>query len=454
MFAVKRWNTGTSREQRDRATIVRLIFIVYWLLIFEGALRKWLLPGLSKELFFIRDPFVLAIYFLALRSRLFDRAGMLYWAMALSVLVMPVMFIHFAWDDVNPIVLAFGWRNYFYYVPLAFVMGSVLTAADFRRLVRQSAWVAIGMFALVYLQHVSSPTAFINRGTDPYGYVFQVVTGVVRATGTFTFTAGFSLYAASMFAMMLAAWLRPDIAAFVGVRLRLAASVATLGLIALSGSRTAIILTALILASSMILPFAVGNPRQRLRMLMVPVSLGLGGALLAVTLFSSALAQLNERQTEAVEQEGSTVTRALSSFYAFTGTMDETPLLGYGIGFGTNGGMIADNVNPDTFRLAEDEWSRIYLELGPVLALAEILFRIALVVWLGWGALRAAWAATDVLPLLLFSFIGLILLNGQITLQGTINGFGWLFCGWTLGAIRAARLKAGTDPGRGVPRGP
>ena len=44
----------------------RLIWVYFWLLIFEGTFRKWILPQYSDILLVVRDPVVLAIYFTAL----------------------------------------------------------------------------------------------------------------------------------------------------------------------------------------------------------------------------------------------------------------------------------------------------------------------------------------------------------------------------------------------------
>src|SRR5712691_7831479 len=49
----------------------QLIWLYLWLLIFEGAFRKWIVPQLSGPLLLIRDPVVVLIYLLALRARLF-----------------------------------------------------------------------------------------------------------------------------------------------------------------------------------------------------------------------------------------------------------------------------------------------------------------------------------------------------------------------------------------------
>src|SRR5215467_12997661 len=59
--------SGTIRNIR------RLIWVYLWLLIFEGAFRKWIFPQFSTPLLLIRDPVVLAIYFLAFRARIFPQ---------------------------------------------------------------------------------------------------------------------------------------------------------------------------------------------------------------------------------------------------------------------------------------------------------------------------------------------------------------------------------------------
>jgi hypothetical protein len=51
--------------------IRRLLWLYLFLLIFEGAFRKWVVPEFSAPLLIVRDPVVIAIYLLALRARLF-----------------------------------------------------------------------------------------------------------------------------------------------------------------------------------------------------------------------------------------------------------------------------------------------------------------------------------------------------------------------------------------------
>src|ERR1700683_5113264 len=69
--------SSSSIDEKHRRLIVHLIFVVYALLILEGAIRKWVAPHLGKPLFFIRDPFVLAIYILVFTKRTRLRNGFL-----------------------------------------------------------------------------------------------------------------------------------------------------------------------------------------------------------------------------------------------------------------------------------------------------------------------------------------------------------------------------------------
>src|SRR5437660_12381271 len=75
--------------------IRRLIYLYLFLLIIEGALRKWIVPQFSNPLLLVRDPVVLAIYFLAWRARVFPRnafisslaiIGVLSWITSIFVL--------------------------------------------------------------------------------------------------------------------------------------------------------------------------------------------------------------------------------------------------------------------------------------------------------------------------------------------------------------------------------
>ena len=60
---LQRLNTGAIRT--EFTLLKKLIWLYFLFLLFEGALRKWFLPGLSQGLLIIRDPIVVWIYYIA-----------------------------------------------------------------------------------------------------------------------------------------------------------------------------------------------------------------------------------------------------------------------------------------------------------------------------------------------------------------------------------------------------
>src|SRR6266851_4848928 len=63
-----------SAASEGVTAVRRMIWLYCWLLIFEGALRKWI-PPLSVPLLVVRDPLVLLIYIQAVRCRRFPING-------------------------------------------------------------------------------------------------------------------------------------------------------------------------------------------------------------------------------------------------------------------------------------------------------------------------------------------------------------------------------------------
>jgi hypothetical protein len=93
---------------------------------------------------------------------------------------------------------------------------------------------------------------------------------------------------------------------------------------------------------------------------------------------------------------------------------------------------------------AETDWARHIVDLGPVLGLAFMVFRIGLVI----AVTRRVLVSRSVLATLLLGYLGYELLTGQITGQGTINGYAWLFTGFTLAAAKAQQIATAPDSPR------
>src|SRR3989440_3175386 len=184
----------SATNQRVIKHLKGWIWLYFILLIFEGTLRKWLLPQFSDVFLVVRDPVVLVIYMLAIKARLFPRnAYMLALAIIalLSWLVSLVVLEPFL--SLKPLILVtgFGFRCNFLHLPLIFVMGRALDADDVKNLGR---WILIGllpMCILLAIQFNSDPESFVNR-TAGLGETQQITAGggKIRPPGTFSFVSG------------------------------------------------------------------------------------------------------------------------------------------------------------------------------------------------------------------------------------------------------------------------
>jgi hypothetical protein len=93
----------------------------------------------------------------------------------------------------------------------------------------------------------------------------------------------------------------------------------------------------------------------------------------------------------------------------------------------------------------ETGFSRHIAELGPFVGILFIFYRVGFTCWLGRKALRATRSKRDPLPLMLFSFVAVLLFCGQITGHGSHNGYVWLFVGFCLAACNTVNKKVQTN---------
>ncbi len=419
-----------AREQARR-TVVNLVLTTYVLLVIEGALRKWALEPIHKVLFFIRDPFVALSLYLCLRHRLMQCTPLTTVVLIMSCVAVFLGGYHVIAYNLSPITVAFGWRNYFYYLFFALVITAVLRRADVERMIRWSLLIAGPMAVLAFIQWRSPADAWINRQIGG-GDVFTVAQGVVRTSGTFTFTSGFVCFVgASLACLAAAAFTRGMPKWVVGVG---AAGAATC--LATSGARMAFMYAAvtglMAFACETVRPLAQQRLAVHASVVLMTCSL-IGGL---VVFYPQALELMAERSQVASQHEDSGH-RMLFTFLAGFVVGEEAGFFGHGLGAGSGGGSMV-STGQQSFTMAEDEFPRVVLETGLVFGLGYMALRFVLCGWMLWQGVRCIRERRDAIPLLLCSFTVPMLLVGQLTLQGSINGYGWIFAGLTLAAINTS----------------
>lgn len=417
-------------QSPDTRVLKSLIWVYLVLLVAEGALRKWIFPGLSDPLLIIRDPVVLLIYWQAYRSGKFPNNP---WMIALAGLSIGCALASVFAEYFNPAVMIFGLRANFLHLPLIFVIGEVLSANDVKRVGTALLLLALPMSLLMVLQFRAGPTDWLNTGAGGGGQISSAL-GKIRPAGTFSFISGPTLFFAAVTAFVLHAQtarlsLFPLLLSIMGAGSIIMAS-------AVSGSRS--LLSSVAIVGGAWIAGLVLYPRLATRAVWVTL---LGAALFLVVSGTEVFLEGHKVTAARIEiasmGEGGLrgfVMRFVNEFTEPLQTLFNVPLMGHGLGLGTNGGAALSGARDAGFLLAEREWGRVLMEVGPLLGLAFLGLRSLLTLQI---AVLAVYSARRgrLLPLLLYGAGAVPLINGQWG-QPTTQGFASLLGGLCLAAMK------------------
>lgn len=427
-----------GHQQQVDTSVLRIkqgIWLYFLLLLFEGALRKWVLPGLATPLIIVRDPLALWLLLEAWRKGLLP--ANIY--MGIMVLVgWCSIFTACLMGHGNLWVALYGARILLFHFPLIFVIGRVFNREDVVMVGKVALWIAIPMVALIALQFYNPQSAWVNRGVggDLEGAGFSGAMGFYRPSGTFSFTNGNTLFFSFVSPFVLYFWLDRK---FINKLILIVATVALLLSVPLSISRTLLFQVVITLLFAF---FSVSRKPQYARnMLLASIGVVVTLALLSQTsIFKTALTAFTVRLEGANKTEGGLEGVFLDRFLgglvgALTNSVD-LPLLGYGIGIGTNvGSMLL--VGSRRFLVAEEEWGRVVGELGALMGIAVIVLRLGLLYKIV-IACYTKMVSGDLLPWMLLSFGFLIVAQGGWS-QPTSLGFFTLISGLMIASLRATR---------------
>jgi len=414
-------SNGRSFGKTSKLTPIKYaIWLYFILLIFEGALRKWVLPGLSDALLVVRDPVAIFIIYRAWYYNLTNRN---YFIIAMTGLTILGMITALLFGHGNLFVALFGARVTLIHFPLIFIMGKVLEKEDILKFGKFILWLSIPMVVLIGAQFYSPQSAWVNFGVGGgEGEGFQGALGYFRPPGTFSFQVGNTLFFSLAAVFIVYFWT----SAYKLNRVVLVlATVALLASIPLSISRTlfySVLLTILFYVCSLFF-----NPKRFLNFFFIAVGVVIVTIVLSqFEFFKLATEVFSTRLTTASEYEGGVSNSLLDRIFGYIfrayATSNEIPFWGFGMGMGTNVGsklLSGDR----SFLLAEFEWNRVIAEMGVFLGTALMLVRVFLGGKLVLGSLSLMKKGGQILPWLLLS-VGLVNLVQSQWWQPTILGFG------------------------------
>jgi hypothetical protein len=176
----------------DYALIKKLIWAYFFLLLFEGALRKWFLPGLSQGLLIIRDPLVIWIYYLCYQHGVFPLNNK-YLQKCFQWVCLAVV-LSFIINRTHPATIIYGARTNLLHFPLIFIMARVLTFKDVLTFGKAFLLLALPMTWIVAEQFQADRFDEINTAAGGIGHQMMTSGDKVRASGTFSFVSGIVFY--------------------------------------------------------------------------------------------------------------------------------------------------------------------------------------------------------------------------------------------------------------------
>jgi hypothetical protein len=363
---------STEFDNSELTLIKKLIWLYFLLLLFEGALRKWFLPGLSQGLLIIRDPIVVWIYYIAINQGLLSLQNkyiqvLVRWTLICGFISLLV--------QAHPLTIAYGLRTSLLHFPLIFVMGRVLSWQDVISLGKAFLILALPMTWVVAQQFQADRFDIMNVASGGTGHQMMTSGDKVRASGTFSFISGIVFYYCFAIAFIIYGFLHKE--TFHKSILYLGTGATFLAMVT-AGSRSVIAESLQVFACLGFL--AYHRPNEFGKITASTFILLVIGLLLysQIDLFQDGLEFLSMRFEEAANVEGNPIEAYFGRYweiiYSPFRSLNFQSLagwLGNGIGSGTRAGAaLGRGVG------YELDWNRHIYENGSILGVVYIFIRV------------------------------------------------------------------------------
>jgi hypothetical protein len=425
------------------ALLKKLFWAYFLLLIFEGALRKWLLPQLSAPLLLVRDPIGLLIIWEAYRANKWPEK----WSAvtgALAAGLVGLCVIQMVMVD-NPFPAAiYGLRSYLLPFPIAFIMGENLDEEDLRRFGVCTLLLLLPLTLLEVAQYLAPANSFLNAGAYAGAQQIAYAGSHTRASGTFSFVTGPISYGPMAAAFIFYGLVNDK---FAKKWLVWAATFALILSVPVIGARSLVFELGAVAGCAGIA--AISGVSQFFKSLKIIVPLLVVSFLVSLLpIFTQASSTLNERFAMAAAGEGG-LRRSLEerTYGTFVERIEQTDFHNHPIGIGMGQGAAAISrlaLGRAGFVAGEDEISRETTELGAIPGIAFALFRIFLTVVIAASAIARA-RNQEPFALLMIPLVFSTLTLGTME-QPTEQGFMVMALGFSLAALKSTHPIARLAP--------
>lgn len=427
-------NTATVQEATPDYKLLKKAIWAYFLLwIFEGALRKWILPSLATPLLVVRDPIAIFIIYKALSENVkfintYVVFGLIF---TLFGLALTLTFGH-----ENLFVGIYGARIMLLHFPLIFVIGQVFTKEDVLKIGRFLLVMNIIMTIIVYFQFTSPQSAFINVGIGGEGSAgFSGAMGYSRPPGTFSFISGLSIFYTAVSVFVFYFWLSKDHCSKI---LLYASTISLIIALPLTISRGAVVAVAIVGLFAVAASVTTGKMLFKLVLIGVVLSFVVVFLQKYSTIFSLGTEVFMDRVDTVNEVSGgglknSILLRALNEFLGPISDLFDQPMFAGNLGMGTNAGAQM-MTGKTSFLVSETEFGRLGGEQGIIFGGGLMALRIILAFTLAVTSFKLP-QDKKLLPFILCGAACVAIAQGQWA-QPSILGYATIMAGLVIASIK------------------
>ena len=369
----------------------------------------------------MRDGLVLYSIFYGFNKRFFIKNWKENILLLWTILVTVWSFLQFVINDFNPFITLIGIRNWVLYFWFSLLCLRCLGKKELESILLILLYTIIPIGILVIYQHFMPAGHIINKqvGTTTVEDIFTVAFGVVRTSGTFTFTSGQVQYLA---------FLTPIIFYLMGGKYNDSISQISKIIIlilffisiALSGSRGAIMNSGFML----LMFFLISLKLNKMKNILSYLFFGLIFIFFISYFFDNAIEATKFRFQEASDSDQIS-SRIMRIIFGTSEIWLNFNLFGEGIGIRSNLSKLFVNIN---FTDAENETSKVLYEgglVGLIFILTKFIFSIIVLL----KCYKISIKTKNIFPFLYSVYMGQQLLVAQITGQVTTHAFTFLGLG-------------------------
>jgi len=420
------------REAVSVRWMARLFFATFWAIIFTGAIRKWIFPGITA-LYLLQDvPLVLA-YIYALWTGLFSRGYLMLYTVLLGTVISLQALGQIIFVGLNVVVAGVGLHNYLFYLPILLIFPLCLTPRYRKSFVWWNLIFSIPMCLLAIAQAESPKQAFINRTSE--GDAFGIPGAeIARVSGTFNFTLFYGIWVALAVALCMGEWLLPKERRAIRNQWLLILCTVTVNICHMvSASRSAIALAGAGIFGALVGAVVLRSTRALLALgsicAMLPVAVGM------TYLISPAEFNIVVDRFTGDQYATDNKTRVGDSLVGFL-IYPKFSLIGAGIGMGVDAAHVGSvDAYNFTYGLSEFDMIRTVMELGTPVGLLYALSRIGFLFGMVFLSIRIVRSGSSPHVLPLSFFVLAQGYTGDLTRNATMTGSQVMIgCAFILGA--------------------